>query len=137
LVSNEKQMLKQETFSKLVNLKRLELFITIPIVSSGLFSQLSKLEELILNPCLGTIKDAMLVIDKDSFFGLTNLISLDLSRSRFIHFDPEIFIHTPKLMDLNLYKTQVEVDKEFFAHLKNLKSIKYANSQNIEIHDLF
>ncbi|EPS57245.1 hypothetical protein M569_17575, partial [Genlisea aurea] len=95
-------------------------------IPSRLFSHLFKLEQLAFKHS-DLVIDNSLVIDKEAFFGLANLISLDLSGNDIKHLDPVTFVHTPKLKELNLMYTSLNIDKEFFSHLTNLKKIRISS----------
>lgn len=91
------------------------------------FKHLNKLEDLNLSRI--KISSSNLTLYPNSFYGLENLLKLNLSENDLRSIDPSIFTRLPKLEDLNLSMNQIELASRQFASLTHLKKLNLSSNQ--------
>lgn len=121
------------TFSALVNLKRLNLNLTCcREITSNAFKGLKRLEKLKL---VG-FRAPGVEIPLDWFIDLENLTDLTLNCGFLDHIESEWFVYSPKLERLDLVNNRIrELEMDTFVNLKNLRTLDLSANEIEEIGD--
>lgn len=112
------RVLNKGNFSQLVNLNILDLSDNfISYISPDVFEGLGKLEILAMRSAI----DLNNGIENDMFKGLINLKELYLTENELKYIHKDAFIHLPELRALCLGDNSLNLDRQLFSPLKNLK----------------
>jgi hypothetical protein len=118
--------IKGDLFSKLKNLRYLDISRNRFYFEPNVFLGLDNLETLVIKRSL--LNHKKVALQKGVFNGLSSLKSLDLTSNNIEFIDQEVFIHTPNLTHLKIGGINCKLDEKTFCHLKNLKTIEMSKS---------
>ena len=118
--------IKENDFSKLKNLRYLDMSRNRFYFEPNVFLGLDSLETLVIKRSL--LNHKKVALKKGVFNGLRSLKTLNLTSNNIEYINPEVFIDTPKLNHLKIGGINCKLNENTFSHLKQLKTIEMAKS---------